>query len=143
MSVISRFRELYEELASVTPEKLRAVYADDVVFIDPIQTHTGIDAVTNYFASLLSQTASCRFDIDNLMTAEPNTNNINYVVTWTMTLDLKGRASPIVLDGITQLRVVNDEITYHRDHYDLGQMVYEHIPVLGFLVKKIKKRLSQ
>ena len=60
-----------------------------------------------------------------------------------MHLTLKTGNKYINVDGITQLKVVDDIIVYHKDYYDLGEMVYEHIPLLGYFVKKIKTRLAK
>jgi hypothetical protein len=60
-----------------------------------------------------------------------------------MTLTLKGSDKVITLDGTTQLGVKDDIIVYHKDYYDLGEMVYEHVPLLGFVIKKIKGRLAK
>ena len=142
MAVIQRFKDLYRDLGSLDPEKLHQVYADDIVFTDPITTHQGIQSVKRYFARLTSQAQSCKFDIDNTIACNNNDDDIDYVVTWTMTLKMPQRSSPITLDGITQLRICNDRISYHRDYYDLGEMVYEHLPVLGWFTRKVKKRLA-
>jgi hypothetical protein len=45
------------------------------------------------------------------------------------------------LEGISHLRF-GEKIDYHRDYFDLGQMVYEQIPLVGRIIKTIKKRLS-
>lgn len=37
--------------------------------------------------------------------------------------------------------MVDDIIVYYKDYYDLGEMVYEYIFLLGYFVKKIKIRL--
>ncbi|GGW85696.1 nuclear transport factor 2 family protein [Alteromonas halophila] len=142
MYAITRFKELYQELSSLNPDDLGLLYADDVVFIDPITTHRGLTAVTQYFSALTEHAESCQFDIDNVIACEKNAQQITHVVTWTMTLIINKRRPTITLDGITQLRICNDRITYHRDYYDLGEMVYEHIPILGWFVKKVKKRLA-
>jgi hypothetical protein len=60
-----------------------------------------------------------------------------------MTLVLKDNAKKITLDGTTQLGVDGDIIIYHKDYYDLGEMVYEHVPILGFIIKKIKGKLAK
>ena len=44
----------------------------------------------------------------------------------------------IHVDGITLLKVRDDAIFFHQDYYDLGQMVYEHVPILKFIINKIK-----
>jgi len=48
-----------------------------------------------------------------------------------------------IMSTIDALVSKDDIIVYHKDYYDLGEMVYEHIPLLGFFVKKIKKRLAK
>ncbi len=44
---------------------------------------------------------------------------------------------------MAQLGVSDDSIIYHKDYYDLGEMVYEHVPILGFVIKKIKGKLAK
>ncbi|HBN88343.1 MAG TPA: nuclear transport factor 2 family protein, partial [Rheinheimera sp.] len=36
----------------------------------------------------------------------------------------------------------NELITYHRDYYDLTEMVYQHLPIIGWLTAKVKQRMS-
>jgi len=32
-------------------------------------------------------------------------------------------------------------VTYHRDYFDLGALIYERVPVLGGLIRGIKGRM--
>ena len=43
--------------------------------------------------------------------------------------------------GISHIRF-DDKINYHRDYYDLGEMLYEHLPAYGWLTRKLKARLA-
>jgi hypothetical protein len=40
--------------------------------------------------------------------------------------------------------VFNEEnlVSYHRDYFDMGEFIYDHVPVLNFVVKKVKERLK-
>lgn len=143
MNVIDRFGQLYAELCQTSPEDLASIYSEDVIFIDPIKSHRGLESVKVYFANLLAQSKSCRFDIANVVKTEPSDADITHMVNWTMYLTLTKSESVIVLNGTSQLTVRDDLITYHRDYYDLGEMVYEHIPILRFFIKKIKARLAR
>lgn len=147
MDVIERFCKIYTDICQISPTELESIYANDILFIDPITTHRGIDEVKDYFANLLTQAQSCQFDIANIFTCSYNSSqsqsNVSHVVNWTMTLVLKNNAKVITLDGTTQLGVNNDRIIYHKDYYDLGEMVYEHVPILGFIIKKIKGKLAK
>lgn len=140
MTLIDKFCALYSTLDATTAEALASIYTQDVEFIDPIAHHHGLDAVKTYFAVLLENTEDCTFHISMIAPSAPN-EDIDYTVTWTMRLVLKNKSAPIQLQGISILKVRNEKIYYHRDFYDLGEMVYEHIPVLGWVIHKIKARL--
>jgi limonene-1,2-epoxide hydrolase len=141
MSIIHRFQTLYQQLSDFSAESMAQVYAEEIVFIDPITQHHGLDKVITYYESLLSGLHSCRFTITNLMACQENSDDIDYVLTWQMEVIRRPHDKAIELTGITQLKVLNDRIIYHRDYYDVGQMVYEHIPLLGGLIRLIKRKL--
>ncbi|MEC7481309.1 MAG: nuclear transport factor 2 family protein [Pseudomonadota bacterium] len=151
MDVIGRFCKIYTDICQISPDDLEHIYADDILFIDPITTHHGIDEVKRYFSNLLTQAESCKFDIADIFTCSPNGtkeypsshSKVTHIANWTMTLTLKDSDKQITLDGTTQLGVSDDSIIYHKDYYDLGEMVYEHVPILGFVVKKIKGKLAK
>lgn len=142
MDVIARFRHTYRDLCQVKPDALGELYGDDILFIDPITTHRGLPQVQQYFTNLLVHAKSCEFDIKDMLECHSSTSQVTHVANWTMKLILKQKNKTITLDGTTQLRVENDFIVYHKDYYDVGEMVYEHIPLLGFVIKKIKRKLS-
>jgi hypothetical protein len=41
------------------------------------------------------------------------------------------------------LRTRNGKIYYHRDYFDMGAMLYEHLPLLGRIIQRLKHRLGQ
>jgi hypothetical protein len=64
-------------------------------------------------------------------------------ITWVMRFShgsLKG-GKPIDVRGVTLIHFT-DRIFCHEDFYDLGAMLYSHIPVLGSLIRYINRRLS-
>lgn len=143
MDVINRFCKIYTDICQISPDDLGTIYAENIVFVDPITTHTGLVEVKGYFSNLLTQAKSCKFDIADILPCGENKKNITHVANWTMTLVLNSGDKTITLDGTTQLAVKDDIIVYHKDYYDLGEMVYEHVPLLGFVIKKIKRKLAQ
>ena len=143
MSVIENFCKIYTDICQISPADLENIYSKRVTFVDPITTHEGIEQVKTYFNNLLTQAESCKFLIHNTLTiADPN-SPVSHVVNWKMTLVLKRSTKVITLDGTTQLKVEDEKIIYHKDYYDLGEMVYEHIPLLGSIIKMIKRRLAK
>lgn len=143
MEVIQRFCKIYTDICKISTDDLNEIYSQKIVFIDPITTHRGLDAVKSYFSNLLEQADTCKFNIADILECAPSKCDVTHIANWTMTLTLKGSDKVITLDGTTQLGVKDDIIVYHKDYYDLGEMVYEHVPLLGFVIKKIKGRLAK
>lgn len=143
-TVLDKFASFYTDLASMQVSELSRIYSDNVTFVDPIKSHEGLEAVEDYFSSLLHNAKHCRFVIHELTPNSAETNPTTCTITWTMEFKSNklNSGNLISVDGITTLRLENDKITYHRDYYDLGQMVYEHVPLLGRVIKKIKRSVA-
>ena len=48
----------------------------------------------------------------------------------------------VTLEGNSYIKFnENNLVIYHRDYFDMGEFIYEHIPVLGWTLKKIKNKL--
>jgi hypothetical protein len=64
------------------------------------------------------------------------------VLTWTMSLKhprLNG-GDVVTVPGSTHIRF-RDKVTYHRDYFDGGAMLYEHLPLIGLVIRMIKERV--
>lgn len=140
MNVIDKFASFYNNLASMQVNELSMIYCPNVSFIDPIAKHKGLASVETYFAKLLNNAAHCEFEIHSINSA----TDTDYFVNWTMryTSTRINSGNPIAVEGVTFLKIEDNLIVFHRDYYDLGQMVYEHVPILGRIIKFLKKGLS-
>jgi hypothetical protein len=49
--------------------------------------------------------------------------------------------TPQILNGATLIKY-EDKVNYHEDFYDMGAMIYQHIPLLGFVVKTLNAHLA-
>lgn len=119
-------------------QMLAKIYTDNVIFIDPIKSIKGLDDLTKYFEDLYKSVTSCHFRL---------TNNVpdghRYSLEWVMQLKHKkiSNNQEIELNGASFIEFENDKVCYHRDYYDLGSLVYERIPILGSVVKKVRHAL--
>jgi hypothetical protein len=50
---------------------------------------------------------------------------------------------PVEVNGVSQICFSGDRVIYHRDYFDLGEMLYENIPLLGVVIRNIKQRLGK
>lgn len=135
-----RIRSAFNDLDKDTMHLLDDFYAEDVVFADPLGEISGLDDLRAYYEAMYRNVQRIRFDFTGEV-AEGDT----HVVVWTMTVEAKGlnRGRPVSIEGNSVIRFgEDDKVVYHRDYFDLGAMVYEHVPVVRFLVKKVKQKLA-
>ena len=116
-------------------------YHPNLTFKDPLTSIKGRDEMIKYYLNLYKNVIDIRFDFKD----STNLKN-SYMLSWVMYLKSKSLKSgeEIKLEGISHLKF--DQKTglaiYHRDYFDMGAFIYEHIPVFGGLVKYIKRKLS-
>jgi len=119
-------------------EQLGRLYTEDVEFRDPVHTLNGRLALRRYLTRLYADTRSIRFEY----TDEHVTTN-GACIAWHMTLAHPRLAGgdPVKVRGISMVRF-SDRIFYQEDFYDLGSMLYRHVPVLGRVIRFINARLA-
>ncbi|KFK95587.1 MULTISPECIES: nuclear transport factor 2 family protein [unclassified Serratia (in: enterobacteria)] len=138
-ALLERFSQFYLRLDEKRLVDLPEVYHHDVHFVDPVGEHQGLAALEAYFRHSLSNLSYCHFSITNMQQ-----NPQQAYVCWHMTYahPRLRRGHVLNLEGVSQLRFAEQRIIFQRDYYDLGAMLYEHIPLLGQAVLSIKKRLQ-
>lgn len=135
------FLHIYSNLNATNLQTLKTVYREDVRFIDPAHEVNGIDNLTAYFAALYKNIDSIEFIFRAPMVVDKR----GYV-SWEMIFSTSSlaRGNPITIEGVTHLEFDEEgRVYHHQDYFDLGAMLYEHIPLLGRLVKLIKRGLSK
>lgn len=136
--VLNQFTQFYERLTLSSLDQLESIYANDVVLQDPVHRVLGLAGVRRYFAAMLANVQSCRFDIKH--TVEQNGEAF---VSWEMSLvhPKLNSGDPVIVSGVTHLQF-NQRIYFHRDYFDMGSMLYEQLPVIGAIVRRIKSGLA-
>lgn len=115
-------------------------YHPQVEFIDPVGTIKGSDKIKKYYEGMYKNAATVKFDFKNTY-QDGNT----VIAIWTMTLetDKLNGGKPYSVDGNSVVKFApNGQAIYHRDYFDMGAFVYEKIPVIGFVVKKIRENME-
>lgn len=134
---IARFKEYFSQIDTASVYMLNSVYANDVVFKDPLHHINGLDSLKSYFEKLNGNLNSGSFAFHSTDIA----GNKAWLE-WTMTLMLKRPRKTIVVEGISIL-TFEDRIVRHHDYFDAGALIYEHIPVLGGLIRKVKQKFAR
>lgn len=131
----------FGSLAEGNTAALAPLYSDDVYFEDPSHGIQGKAALLERFQQLYGKVESCSFKFHQTLDT-----GSEIFLAWTMIMHPKGSAGSkpetVRVEGASFLKVRRNRIYYHRDYFDLGAFVYENVPVLGSIIKRIKQRLA-
>lgn len=138
-NILSSFVEIYGKMSSENLHLLDDIYDDNIVFCDPIHQIDGLSALRNYLGGMYQNVSNYEIDI---LTSIGNSNAA--FLEWTMKFSHPSlnKGNQIEFAGVSKLKF-NEKVYFHQDYYDLGAMLYEHIPLFGSLVKKIKQRAAR
>jgi len=139
--LIEDFQVLYQSLNRDTLSKVNmaSVYHERVVFEDCFHHIDGLDDLFSYFKSLYENVEAIQFEFHEVCT-----NQSTAILNWTMTYQHPSlnKGQPIKVEGASKLVVQDDRIISHRDYFDAGNLLYEHIPVLKNVIRFLKRRMS-
>ncbi|NGP54242.1 nuclear transport factor 2 family protein [Thioalkalivibrio sp. XN8] len=135
--MLERFLQVYQALDRDHLHLLDEVYAEDVAFTDPLHHVEGLPALHEYFARMYANVTAVRFDFERILAGDGEA-----MLTWTMHLQHPrlSPAEPLALPGATHLRF-DAKVRYHRDYFDAGALLYERLPLLGGVVRAIRRRV--
>ena len=136
---LRRFASEFAALDASNLQRLGELYSDDVLFRDPLHEVRGLPALQRYFAELYANVGRLEFDFHGF---DQVCDGEGYL-RWTMHFRhprLRGGA-PISVDGCSHL-LWWDKVYQHRDYFDAGAMLYEHLPLMGRLIGWLKGRLA-
>lgn len=135
--LLDRFKDTFRDLTKADWSQLGDVYADNIVFKDPVHELTGLVAVEDYLTDLCADLTECRFEYLDQVTSD----NTAYLK-WVMHFKHPRLGNDMIdVRGVSHIRW-NDKIEYQEDFYDMGAMLYERIPVIGGVTRWLKLRLA-
>lgn len=136
-----RIENVFNELRKDNLQILDAFYHPDLHFLDPIGEMKGLQKMKDYYAQMYENVKEIKFDFEHHVQDGPN-----HMATWTMTysVDALNGGEPISMKGVSDIRFDEETnlVIYHRDYFDMGAMVYEHIPFFGAMVRYLKGRFE-
>jgi len=135
----ARFKQISLWFETLTPESLSqisAIYSAEATFRDPFNNLSGLAGVTSVYQHMFATLETPRFVITNIVSQDRQA-----FISWDFNFQLRTKAYQIV--GCTHF-VLNTEglILIHRDYWDAAEELYEKIPLLGSLMRFIKRKLA-
>ena len=135
--VPEKLMRLFTLYPDVTAEQLADVYAEHAVFEDPVTRIEGLDNISSYYRKMYRGVISCRFDFVDVIDCRQQAS-----FNWIMTLRHRSikRTRPINVSGCSLIRY-DQKVVYHRDYFDMGEMLYANLPLLGPVIRLLRNRL--
>jgi len=132
--------EIYQRLNKSNLHLLSGVYHQEIVFEDAVHRIEGWSELESYFETLYANVKRCDFNI-----LEQQQSGESGFLTWQMVLEHPrlSKGSAVYVKGVSHLKFFQGRVIYHRDYFDLGEMLYENLPFLGLVIKSIKSRLGK
>ena len=131
----------FEHLQASDVSRLGTFYGHDAFFKDPFNEVQGVPAIARIFSHMFETLEAPRFVITQAVQ-----QGEQCFVTWDFvfapksapqqTMTIRGASHLVLREEAGQWRVA-----MHRDYWDAAEELYEKLPVLGSLMRWLKKKL--
>lgn len=135
---LARLIDYWQTLTPSTVNAITAIYATDAYFRDPFNEVTGSEKIRHLFADMFVRLNEPVFNITETI-EEPH----GALLIWDFTFRIKALKPQVTrrIHGSSHIRFAADgRVQYHRDYWDAAGELYEQLPLLGVLMRFLKKR---
>lgn len=139
MTPLEAYCEFFSGLRREDLGRLEAVFADDARFRDPFNDVRGLPAIRAVFEHMFRVCAEARFEV---MEAVPDGRR-GYI-RWRFHFRLQRDREPRrPVEGVTRVSFADDgRVQEHIDYWDAAGELYTQFPVLGGLMRWLRRRLA-
>ena len=133
---VARAVTYFETLSLETAQRLATIYTEDAYFKDPFNEVRGVPEITRLFVHMFTQVDAPRFVVTTSVAQGEQA-----FLTWDFLFNMKRfSTAPQCIRGATHLKFAADgRIASHRDYWDAAEELYEKLPVLGTLMRGLKR----
>lgn len=140
LAAMQRLVDFFEHLTPDTVATLGQIYAADARFKDPFNDITGLPGIQRIFSHMFVTLDTPRFVVRERML-----QGGQCFLTWEFRFRFKRFAPGVeqVIRGATHLEFnAAGLVTLHRDYWDAAEELYEKLPVVGSLMRWLKRRAN-
>ncbi|HEY9189422.1 MAG TPA: nuclear transport factor 2 family protein [Sulfurovum sp.] len=136
-ATLVRFFETLDK--DVPVEAFGTIYDDAVVFKDPFNEVKGIRAVHTIFEHMYQTLDHPRFVIKEYVGDQDTA-----YVRWDFIFHFKGDKNENRFEGVSRLQMnAEGKIISHIDFWDAAEHIYEKMPMLGSLLRFVKRKIAR
>ncbi|OIR08651.1 snoaL-like domain protein [mine drainage metagenome] len=136
---LAHFIHLFETLSQENVGALTELYTADAFFKDPFNEVHGQTAIIKILEHMFTQVDEPRFVVTrSILQGE------DAFIVWDFLFRLKDRGlAGQRIHGTSHVRFGPDhKVNYHRDYWDTAEELYEKIPLLGSLMRFLKRKVQ-
>lgn len=137
---VTRVKQFFETISPDNVARLHALYAPDAFFKDPFNQVRGAAAIVDIFSHMFVQVEAPRFVVRDVVTQGDDA-----FFTWDFHFRMRRfRHGEQVIRGASHLKFGPDgRVMLHRDYWDAAEELYEKLPLLGSLMRLLKRRAAR
>jgi steroid Delta-isomerase len=137
--VVVAYKRYFETLTADSVSQLADYYAADAYFKDPFNEVRGVDRIEKVFRHMFVTLDAPKFIIQDYWTNETST-----VFLWEFQFCFRDKAvTQQQFTGMSLLRFDDDnKVIHHRDYWDAAEEMYEKFPLIGAVLRWIKRRIA-
>jgi len=139
-AALERLRAFFSPLSEQGVRAMAGqVYAPDAFLNDTLKTVVGGAAIEEYFVETARRTR--HVSVEFLDVAR---SGRDYYLRWSMTVeaDRLNGGRPLVSQGMSHMRFdPQGRVVLHQDYWDSAAGLFEHLPLLGRLIRAVKARI--
>lgn len=133
---IERYAQFMERLNKDALPEITNYVTRDVYFRDPFNAVTGADKMQQIFAHMYETMGQVHFDILSQVPAGDAG-----ILHWRFRGMLRGQ--PWSFEGMSKVNFNADGlVTSHVDYWDAARDFYEYFPVIGWVLKTIRRKIA-
>lgn len=135
---LARFIHFFETVSKDNVGTLAELYTADAFFKDPFNEVHGHAAIIKILEHMFTQVDEPRFVVTRSVLQGEDA-----FIVWDFLFRLKDRGhAGQRIHGTSHLRFGSDhKVNYHRDYWDAAEELYEKIPLLGRLMRFLKRKV--
>jgi steroid Delta-isomerase len=134
-AVSERIVAWFESLEPDALDTIDGVYTADASFADPFNEVQGVEAIRHIYAHMFATLGRPRFVVNEVVGTPPQV-----FMTWDFVVPRP--RGELTIRGATHFRfAVDGRICMHRDYWDTAGELYAKLPLLGLLVRALRRRM--
>ncbi len=132
--------QFFETLTPAQVDRLAELYTNDARFKDPFNEVQGLAAVQQVFRHMYTSLEAPHFVVTNRIV-----DGNQCFLTWEFRFRFRNfhKGEPQTVVGGSHLVLADDgRIRLHRDYWDAAEELYEKLPLVGGLMRWLKRRAN-